>query len=49
LSLVCCSCYISAEFVDGYLDGSPPQQLIKHANSHWPSFGVAIALLEVIH
>ena len=44
MSLVCSRCYISAELVDGYLDGSPPQQLIKQDNSHRPSFGVAFAL-----
>jgi hypothetical protein len=45
LSLVCSNGYISAELLDGYLDGSPPQQLIKQDNAHWPSFGVAFVFM----
>jgi hypothetical protein len=48
LSLVCNNCYISAELLDGYLDGSPPQQLIKQDNAHWPSFGVAFAFMGMV-
>ena len=45
---MCNNCYISAELLDGYLDGSPPQQLIKQDNAHWPSFGVAFAFMGLV-